>query len=101
MAGLLVNAGFRVTAEKNTADIWLLNSCKSLCVTFGDIPFLGTVKTPSETQLENQIREAKSQLKKVVVAGCVSQVYLIYNLVTKIWRENIRRLHQIPLGSGM
>jgi len=29
MAGLLLKAGFKVTSEKELADIWLLNSCKS------------------------------------------------------------------------
>ncbi|KAL7071661.1 hypothetical protein ACQ4LE_009533 [Meloidogyne hapla] len=59
MAGLLLKAGFKVTSEKESADIWLLNSC--------------TVKTPSETMLENQVKEAKAKMKRVVVAGCVPQ----------------------------
>ncbi|KAL3084342.1 hypothetical protein niasHT_035168 [Heterodera trifolii] len=59
MAGLLVQAGYRMTADKALADIWVLNSC--------------TVKTPSETQLANQIQEALSNSKRVVVSGCVSQ----------------------------
>lgn len=33
-----------------------------------------TVKTPSEAQLENNIKEAKQLNKLIVVAGCVSQV---------------------------
>uniref|UniRef100_A0A914LNI9 tRNA-t(6)A37 methylthiotransferase n=1 Tax=Meloidogyne incognita TaxID=6306 RepID=A0A914LNI9_MELIC len=59
MAGLLLKAGFKVTSEKELADIWLLNSC--------------TVKTPSETMLENQVKEGKSKMKRIVVAGCVPQ----------------------------
>lgn len=60
MGGLLLKAGFTITANKLEAALWLLNSC--------------TVKTPSETQLSNQIKEAKTLKKYIVVAGCVSQV---------------------------
>uniref|UniRef100_A0A914R0I7 tRNA-t(6)A37 methylthiotransferase n=2 Tax=Panagrolaimus davidi TaxID=227884 RepID=A0A914R0I7_9BILA len=59
MGGLLTAAGFKVSNDKEGSDIWLLNSC--------------TVKTPSETQLENMVIEAQKKGKKVVVAGCVSQ----------------------------
>lgn len=60
MGGLLQKAGYTVTDNADQAGLWLLNSC--------------TVKTPSETQLSNQIKEAQSLDKHVVVAGCVSQV---------------------------
>lgn len=60
MAGLLSKAGFQLTSTKEQADLWVLNSC--------------TVKTPSEVQLVNQIKEAETMRKRVIVAGCVSQV---------------------------
>jgi threonylcarbamoyladenosine tRNA methylthiotransferase CDKAL1 len=46
-------------AEKDKADLWLLNSC--------------TVKNPSEQTFVNAINAAKSTGKKIVVAGCVPQ----------------------------
>lgn len=60
MCGLLVKAGYTLTNDSNEASLWLLNSC--------------TVKTPSETQMDNSVAKAKELNKKVVVAGCVSQV---------------------------
>ncbi|VDK76734.1 unnamed protein product [Onchocerca ochengi] len=59
MAGLLSAAGHQLTNKREDASLWILNSC--------------TVKTPSETQLENMVREAQKLNKFVVVAGCVSQ----------------------------
>uniref|UniRef100_A0A7E4V0M1 tRNA-t(6)A37 methylthiotransferase n=1 Tax=Panagrellus redivivus TaxID=6233 RepID=A0A7E4V0M1_PANRE len=59
MGGLLAASGFKLSTDKAASDIWLLNSC--------------TVKTPSETQLENSVREARAAGKAVIVAGCVSQ----------------------------
>uniref|UniRef100_A0A914EF09 tRNA-t(6)A37 methylthiotransferase n=1 Tax=Acrobeloides nanus TaxID=290746 RepID=A0A914EF09_9BILA len=59
MAGLLANSGYKITQNTDDADLWLLNSC--------------TVKTPSENQFENMIRQGKERGKHVVVAGCVSQ----------------------------
>lgn len=59
MIGLLSAAGYDITTSKEEASIWILNSC--------------TVKTPSEAQLENSIKEAQQLGKYVVVAGCVSQ----------------------------
>lgn len=59
MAGLLKAAGYRITTSKTAASLWVLNSC--------------TVKTPSEAQLENNVKEARRLNKFVVVAGCVSQ----------------------------
>lgn len=63
MAGLLSRAGYQLTSTKEQADLWVLNSC--------------TVKTPGEVQLSNQIKEADSLGKRVVVAGCVSQVLVL------------------------
>jgi threonylcarbamoyladenosine tRNA methylthiotransferase CDKAL1 len=62
MAGLLAKAGYTITTNQDEADLWLLNSC--------------TVKTPSEIQMDNSVAKARSQNKRVVVAGCVSQVCL-------------------------
>ncbi|VDN01510.1 unnamed protein product [Thelazia callipaeda] len=59
MAGLLNAAGYQLTDQKNDASLWILNSC--------------TVKTPSETQFENMIKEARNLNKFVIAAGCVSQ----------------------------
>lgn len=60
MSGLLVKAGYTLTTKEYEADLWLLNSC--------------TVKTPSEAMMDNAIVKAKGLSKRVVVAGCVSQV---------------------------
>uniref|UniRef100_A0A1I8EWV1 tRNA-t(6)A37 methylthiotransferase n=1 Tax=Wuchereria bancrofti TaxID=6293 RepID=A0A1I8EWV1_WUCBA len=67
MAGLLSAAGHQLTNKKvclcvyhkQDASLWILNSC--------------TVKTPSETQLENTVKEARKLNKFIIVAGCVSQ----------------------------
>ncbi|KAJ3045463.1 hypothetical protein HK097_001194, partial [Rhizophlyctis rosea] len=62
MAGLLAAAGYTVLLEdskKDTADLWLLNSC--------------TVKGPSEQTFVNDIKRGTDRGKKVVVAGCVPQ----------------------------
>lgn len=61
MAGLLEQRGYHVTlADKESADVWLLNSC--------------TVKTPSEDTFNNDVLEAQKRGKAVVLAGCVPQV---------------------------
>lgn len=59
MHGLLVKYGYRVVDDKNSADIWLVNSC--------------TVKDPSQAAFMNVVHQAKDQDKPIVVAGCVSQ----------------------------
>ncbi|VDK42539.1 unnamed protein product [Anisakis simplex] len=59
MSGLLLAAGYNIVSEKQDASLWILNSC--------------TVKTPSEVQLENNVKEAQKTGKLIVVAGCVSQ----------------------------
>ncbi|KAI6182779.1 TRNA-t(6)A37 methylthiotransferase [Aphelenchoides bicaudatus] len=59
MCGLLSQAGYTLTNDSDEANLWLLNSC--------------TVKTPSETQMDNSVAKALSLGKRVVVAGCVSQ----------------------------
>jgi threonylcarbamoyladenosine tRNA methylthiotransferase CDKAL1 len=66
MCGLLVKAGYTLTSDQNEADLWLLNSC--------------TVKTPSETQMDNAVAKAKSLNKHIVVAGCVSQVGIFISI---------------------
>ncbi|CAJ0963960.1 unnamed protein product, partial [Mesorhabditis belari] len=59
MAGILMRDGYRVTQDKDNADVWVLNSC--------------TVKTPSEQQASNLVTEGQKSGKKIVMAGCVSQ----------------------------
>ncbi|KAI2805458.1 Threonylcarbamoyladenosine tRNA methylthiotransferase [Blomia tropicalis] len=59
MAGLLVQSGYRVAESPEEADLWILNSC--------------TVKNPSEDRFRNEINQALSKNKKLVVAGCVPQ----------------------------
>eukprot|EP00047_Mylnosiga_fluctuans_P015310 m.45162 g.45162 ORF g.45162 m.45162 type:complete len:533 (+) comp5861_c0_seq2:40-1638(+) len=59
MAGVLAASGFQVTGSADDADVWILNSC--------------TVKTPSEDNFNNAIKEARAKGKHVVVAGCVPQ----------------------------
>uniref|UniRef100_A0A0M3HNK0 tRNA-t(6)A37 methylthiotransferase n=1 Tax=Ascaris lumbricoides TaxID=6252 RepID=A0A0M3HNK0_ASCLU len=59
MTGLLSMAGYNIISTKENASLWVLNSC--------------TVKTPSEDQLENEVKKAKEAKKFIVVAGCVSQ----------------------------
>lgn len=59
MAGQLATYGYNLTADKSTADLWLLNSC--------------TVKNPSEDTFRNEIQSGLDKGKHVVVAGCVPQ----------------------------
>lgn len=59
MAGLLATYGYRITDDKDSADLWVLNSC--------------AVKNPSEASFDNEIRKAETGGKKIVVAGCVPQ----------------------------
>ncbi|PAV62531.1 hypothetical protein WR25_00158 [Diploscapter pachys] len=59
MAGLISQAGYNLTENREQADLWLLNSC--------------TVKTPSEMQANYLLEEGQKKEKAVVMAGCVSQ----------------------------
>lgn len=59
MEGLLTSYGYRMESDPNAADLWLLNSC--------------TVKDPSQAAFMHLVNKAKSENKKVVVAGCVPQ----------------------------
>ena len=59
MAGQLASYGYDVTRSMADADLWVLNSC--------------TVKNPSEEHFVTDIRRARQQGKRVVVAGCVPQ----------------------------
>ncbi|XP_017780309.1 PREDICTED: threonylcarbamoyladenosine tRNA methylthiotransferase [Nicrophorus vespilloides] len=59
MAGQLASYGYKLTQEKDQADLWLLNSC--------------TVKNPAEDHFRNEIESAKKKGKHVVLAGCVPQ----------------------------
>ncbi len=59
MAGQLAAEGYTVTDEKESANVWILNSC--------------TVKNPSQDVFINQVREGSKRGVKVVVAGCVPQ----------------------------
>ncbi|XP_018573955.1 threonylcarbamoyladenosine tRNA methylthiotransferase [Anoplophora glabripennis] len=59
MAGQLAAYGYKLTENKNEADLWLLNSC--------------TVKSPAEDHFRNEIESAQNLGKYIVVAGCVPQ----------------------------
>lgn len=60
MAGQLSARGYRIlTNGKESADLWVLNSC--------------TVKGPAEQHLQNLIHEAETLGKSVVICGCVPQ----------------------------
>ncbi|XP_065215623.1 threonylcarbamoyladenosine tRNA methylthiotransferase [Planococcus citri] len=59
MAGQIQSFGYKLTDEKEKADLWLLNSC--------------TVKNPAEDHFRNDIQLAQKLGKYVVVAGCVPQ----------------------------
>ncbi|XP_076639074.1 threonylcarbamoyladenosine tRNA methylthiotransferase [Colletes latitarsis] len=59
MAGQLATYGYKLTENRNEADLWVLNSC--------------TVKSPAEDHFRNEIEAGKKQGKHVVVAGCVPQ----------------------------
>ncbi|KAK7485362.1 hypothetical protein BaRGS_00023461 [Batillaria attramentaria] len=59
MAGQLASYGFRITEDKENADLWLLNSC--------------TVKSPAEDHFRNDITQAQKSGKRLVLAGCVPQ----------------------------
>lgn len=55
MAGQLAAYGYKLTEEKEKADLWLLNSC--------------TVKAPAEDHFRNEIEAGQKSGKHVVVAG--------------------------------
>eukprot|EP00756_Hemistasia_phaeocysticola_P039294 Hpha_TRINITY_DN16806_c0_g4::TRINITY_DN16806_c0_g4_i1::g.151862::m.151862/K15865/CDKAL1; threonylcarbamoyladenosine tRNA methylthiotransferase CDKAL1 len=57
MAGLLTDAGYKVTDDFSEADCFLVNSC--------------TVKNPSEEHFLGDIRRSRATGKPTVVAGCV------------------------------
>ncbi|XP_061196198.1 threonylcarbamoyladenosine tRNA methylthiotransferase-like [Saccostrea echinata] len=59
MAGQLASYGYKITDSRDSADLWLLNSC--------------TVKNPAEDHFRNEIKKAREKQKKIVVAGCVPQ----------------------------
>ncbi|KAH9579933.1 TRAM domain [Trypanosoma melophagium] len=59
MAGLLTQAGYRVTDVFNHADVYLLNSC--------------TVKSPSEEHFITMMNRVRATGKPLIVAGCVPQ----------------------------
>lgn len=59
MAGQLAAYGYNLSGSKDSADLWLLNSC--------------TVKNPSEDTFRNEIQAGLRAGKHVVVAGCVPQ----------------------------
>ncbi|XP_017875891.1 threonylcarbamoyladenosine tRNA methylthiotransferase [Ceratina calcarata] len=59
MAGQLAAYGYKLTENKDEADLWLLNSC--------------TVKSPAEDHFRNEIEDGRKHGKHVVVAGCVPQ----------------------------
>ncbi|XP_005093865.1 threonylcarbamoyladenosine tRNA methylthiotransferase [Aplysia californica] len=59
MAGQLAAYGYKITEDKENADLWLLNSC--------------TVKNPAEDHFRNHIKDATSKGKSIVLAGCVPQ----------------------------
>ncbi|XP_033322220.1 threonylcarbamoyladenosine tRNA methylthiotransferase [Megalopta genalis] len=59
IAGQLSAYGYKLTENKNIADLWLLNSC--------------TVKSPAEDHFRNEIEAGRKLGKHVVVAGCVPQ----------------------------
>ncbi|XP_027228047.2 threonylcarbamoyladenosine tRNA methylthiotransferase [Penaeus vannamei] len=59
MAGQLAAYGFKIIEDKQSADVWVLNSC--------------TVKSPAEDHFRNEIKAGREAGKKVVVAGCVPQ----------------------------
>lgn len=59
MAGQLAAYGYKITDDKEEADLWLLNSC--------------TVKNPAEDHFRNYIKDARSKAKSLVLAGCVPQ----------------------------
>ncbi|XP_074642807.1 threonylcarbamoyladenosine tRNA methylthiotransferase-like [Tubulanus polymorphus] len=59
MAGQLASYGYKITDEKDTADLWILNSC--------------TVKSPAEDHFRNEIMKAKETGKHLIVSGCVPQ----------------------------
>ena len=59
MEGMLSSFGYRMESNPNEADLWLLNSC--------------TVKDPSQAAFMHMVKKAKSEGKKVIVAGCVPQ----------------------------
>ncbi|KAI0985814.1 hypothetical protein GJ496_010365 [Pomphorhynchus laevis] len=60
MSGLLESNGYILTEDMQDAHVWLLNSC--------------TAKTPSEDKFIHFINTGLKLQKKIVLAGCVTEV---------------------------
>ncbi len=61
MQGILKSKGYEIVGDINEADIVVINTC--------------IVKSPTEVKMWRRLKEFSSLKKKVVVAGCMSEVY--------------------------
>ena len=61
MQGILKNKGYEIVKGLDEADVVVINTC--------------IVKSPTEVKMWRRLKEFASLKKKVVVAGCMSEVY--------------------------
>ncbi len=61
MQGILKNKGYKIVDNIDEADVVVINTC--------------IVKSPTEVKMWRRLKEFASLNKKVVVAGCMSEVY--------------------------
>ena len=62
MLGRLRDAGFKLTGDIDSADVFLVNTC--------------AVKKPTEDRMLNRLRYLKSLGKPIIVAGCLPKIDL-------------------------
>ncbi len=61
MQGILKSKGYEIVGDINDADVVVINTC--------------IVKSPTEVKMWRRLKEFAALKKKVVVAGCMSEVY--------------------------
>lgn len=81
MAGQLAAFGYNLTEDKESADLWLLNSC--------------TVKNPAEDHFRNEIELGRKYGKHVVVAGCVPQGAPKSNFLTGLSMIGVQQIDRV------
>jgi threonylcarbamoyladenosine tRNA methylthiotransferase CDKAL1 len=81
MAGILLEAGYELVAELKDAELVLFNTC--------------TVKDAPEKRFFSEMKKAKQEGKKVVVAGCVSQAEPDYPLLKDVCVVGVKSLGRV------
>lgn len=81
MAGMLAAYGYKITENKDEADVLLYNSC--------------TVKNPSQDTFLGYVKEGKNLGKKVIVAGCVPQGQPSHGELKDLSIVGVQQIHRV------